>query len=159
MAKLGITINKADLPEDSQGDYSPIPDGWYTTQVTGAELKDTKAGTGQYIKVEHTIVGEQFSGRKVWGNINIQNPNEKAEEIGRQQLNKLMTAIGLNMLEDTDELVGKDVSIKLKIKEASGGYDASNEVKGYKASGSAAPAGGPSAPSAPAGAGKPPWNK
>jgi hypothetical protein len=153
MASLGTVINREDLPEDSSGDYSPLPEGWYTTQITGAELKDTKSGTGKYIKVEHTVVGEQFSGRKVWGMINIQNPNEKAEEIGRQQLNKMMTAVGLAKLEDTDELVGLDVSIKLKIKEAANGYDASNEVKGYKAMGSA-PAGA-SAPKAESSA--PPW--
>jgi hypothetical protein len=151
MASLGTVINREDLPEDSSGDYSPLPEGWYTTQITGAELKDTKSGTGKYIKVEHTVVGEQFSGRKVWGMINIQNPNEKAEEIGRQQLNKMMTAVGLTKLEDTDELVGLDVSIKLKIKEAANGYDASNEVKGYKSMGG----GGASAPKAESSA--PPW--
>lgn len=139
MAQLGYTINKADLPEDSSsGDYTPLPEGWYDVQVTGAEVKDTKSGTGQYIKVEYTIVGQDYAGRKVWGMLNIKNDNDKAEEIGRQELNKLMSSIGIESLTDTDQLVGPELSVKLKIRPAQGEYGPSNDVKGYKAKAKAA---------------------
>tara|TARA_R110002126_G_scaffold30625_1_gene99885 strand:- start:224 stop:691 length:468 start_codon:yes stop_codon:yes gene_type:complete len=155
MAQLGEAIKRSELPVDEVGSYDPLPEGWYTTKITNSELKDTKSGTGQYIKLEFTVTSESFSGRKVWGMLNIRNDNEKAEEIGRKQLNSLMAALGMESLGDTDELVGGDVSIKLKIKEASGGYDASNDVKAYKAiqGGSS-----PKATAAPEKA-APPWSK
>ena len=40
MANLGTTFSRDELPV-SQG-FEPIPAGWYTATVTGAELKDTK---------------------------------------------------------------------------------------------------------------------
>lgn len=135
MANLGGTINRTDLPEEEKGSYDPLPEGWYEVAMTGAELKDTKAGTGKYIKVEYTVIGENYTGRKIWGNLNIQNPSEKAEEIGRRQLNSLMSAVGIDQLEDTDQLVGNDLKIKLKIREAKDGYDASNDVSGFKSLG------------------------
>lgn len=47
-------------------------------------------------------------------------------------LGSLMRAIGLHKVTDTDELIGAQIVIKLDIKAASDGYDASNEVRGYK---------------------------
>jgi hypothetical protein len=157
MADLGMMFNRNELPEDTGGSYEPLPEGWYDVKITGAEVKDTKSGTGRYIKVEYTVEGDNYSGRKVWGNLNIRNDSEKAEEIGRKQLNSLMGAIGLESLGDTDELIGNDLSIKLKVRPASGGYDASNDVSGFKAlAGAKVPA--PVAPKAESGS-KPPWSK
>ena len=161
MAQLGQTINRSELPVDEGGgDFSPLPEGWYDTKITGSELKDTKSGTGQYIKVEFTVIGADFSGRKVWGMLNIRNDNEKAESIGRQQLNSLMAAIGLESLSDTDDLIGADVSIKVKIKPASGDYKAGNDVGGYKALEGKTPDVPATAPANPAPAkSTPPWSK
>ena len=132
MAQLPSMFNREELPVDDSS-YEPLPEGWYPVQITGAELKETKAGTGQYIKVEYTVVGDNYQGRKVWGMLNIVNPNETAENIGRKQLNQLMAATALDSVQDTDEFVGKTLNIKLKIKPASGEYEASNDVKGFKA--------------------------
>jgi hypothetical protein len=98
----------------------------------------------------------------VFGNLNIKNPNPKAEEIGRQQLGDIMRAIGLAKVTDTDQLIGGQVAIKLEVKQDEQ-YGAGNEVKGFRSvSGSAAPAAAaPFAAAAPAATGKaaPPWAK
>jgi hypothetical protein len=69
----------------------------------------------------------------VFGNLNIKNPNPKAEEIGRQQLGNIMRAIGLTKVNDTDQLIGGDLSIKLKVTAETDNYAASNDVSGFKA--------------------------
>ena len=75
----------------------------------------------------------------VFGNLNIQNPNPKAEEIGRQQLGELMRSIGLAKVTDTDQLIGGNLQIKLDIKRDEQ-YGDKNEVRGFKAvSGGALP--------------------
>ena len=167
MACLGQTFDANELPQGNGGNYDPLPPGWYTATITAAELKPTKDGSGQYIKVRYDITGPTHQGRVVFGNLNIKNASAKAEEIGRQQLGEIMRAIGLARVTDTDQLIGGSLSIKLSVREATEQYDAQNEVKGFKAiTGSvptfAAPAASPAA-SAPASAGPakaaPPWAK
>jgi hypothetical protein len=163
MAFLGETISVNDLPVSEAGNYDPLPAGWYTANITGAELKSTKAGDGQYIAVRYDITGPSHQGRVVFGNINVRNASPKAEGIGRQQLGDIMRAIGLAKVSDTDELIGGSLSIKLDIKEAQGDYKARNEVRGFKAlegSPTTFKSAAPSAPTASATAkAAPPWAK
>lgn len=164
MSFLGQTFDANELPQGN-GNYEPLPPGWYHANITGAELKSTKAGNGQYIAVRYDITGPTHQGRVVFGNLNIKNPNPKAEEIGRQQLGEIMRAIGLAKVTDTDQLIGGSLQIKLEIRQQEG-YEPSNDVKGYKAtSGSVPTPAAASAPAqaaaAPAASGKaaPPWAK
>jgi hypothetical protein len=156
MANLGKSFLAEDLP--SGGSYECLPAGWYTATIHSAELKTTKAGTGQYIAVRYDVTGPTHQNRVVYGNINIDNANPKAEEIGRQQLRSLMESIGLAKLTDTDQLIGGNVKIKLKV-ENDPQYGDRNQVNGFASVSGAAPL-KPSAP-APAPAAKsssaPPW--
>jgi hypothetical protein len=139
MAFLNEEFNVNELPQGN-GNFEPLPAGWYTATISQSELKATNAGNGQYIKLRYDITGPTHQGRVVFGNLNIKNANPKAEEIGRQQLGDIMRAIGLAKVTDTDQLIGGQIGIKLQIKEDAQ-YGASNEVKGFKSvSGSAAPA-------------------
>jgi len=159
MAALDHTYSAADLPQ-SENNFDPLPPGWYQGGIKSAELKTTKDGSGKYIAVRYDITGPTHSGRVVFGNINIRNKSEKAEEIGRQQLGDLIRAIGLPTISDTDQLIGGNVSIKLAIREQEG-YEPTNEIKAYKATdGSKAPAiSAPQAASASNGKAAPPWAK
>lgn len=132
MAFLNQTFTAAELPQGSS--YDPLPAGWYSAKITGAELRNTKTGGGQYIAVKYDITGPTHQGRIVFGNVNIKNQNPKAEEIGRQQLGEIMRAIGLAKVTDTDQLIGGSLQIKLTI-EAQEGYEPQNNVKGFKSAG------------------------
>ena len=164
MAFLNEEFNVNELPQGN-GNFEPLPAGWYTATISQSELKATKAGNGQYIKLRYDITGPSHQGRVVFGNLNIKNANPKAEEIGRQQLGDIMRAIGLAKVTDTDQLIGGQIGIKLEVKQDEQ-YGASNEVKGFKSvSGSAAPSASvipaktaAPAPAAPAKA-APPWAK
>lgn len=159
MAKLNESFVADDMPKNERsGDFEPLPAGWYDVRITAAELKETNARTGQYIKLRYDVVGPTHQGRVVFGNLNIRNPNPKAEEIGRQQLGDIMRAVGLPRVDDTDQLIGKSLTVKLTIKAADAQYSAGNEVKGFRASGGSAP---PSASTgaAPAKSSTPPWAK
>jgi hypothetical protein len=157
MANLGQSFDVNDIPE-STNSYEPLPEGWYPVVIQTAELKATKDGTGSYISIKYGLSG---SARTVYGNINIRNQSQKAEEIGRQNLGEIMRAIGLSRVTDSDELIGGNLMIKLVIKDDQT-YGRKNEVKGYKAiEGAPAPKSMPKPAAAPAAAGKaaPPWAK
>jgi hypothetical protein len=164
--RLDQPINVNSLPESDRS-YDPVPPGWYAARIHSAEVKDTKAGNGQYIKIRYDIVGPSHQGRVVFGNLNIRNPNAKAEQIGRQQLGELMRAIGLAEIQDTDQLIGGACEIKLDVQAAEGEYAARNEVRGWKHQGGGTTAATkpqwaqPDAPkaAAPAATKSPPWRK
>ena len=136
MAFLDEEFSIDSLPPGTSN-FEPLPEGWYNSTITGAEVKATNAGTGKYIAVKYTITGPTHQGRVVFGNLNIKNPSTKAEEIGRQQLGEIMRAIGLAKVQDTDQLIGGNLGIKLTVK--TGEY-AGNEIRGYRALGGAASA-------------------
>jgi len=154
-----FTFKASDAPvDDNDGSFEPLPAGWYTANITGTELKDTKDGTGKYIAMRYDITGPTHQGRVIFDNINIVNKNPKAEDIGRRDLGKIMKAVKLEEMNDTDELCGKSLGVKLKIEPAKDGYDAKNRVAAFKPS-----EGNASSPPAPNG-GKAesagvPWNK
>jgi hypothetical protein len=159
MGFLSQSFDINELPVSQE--YGVLPAGWYSVSITKADVKPTKAGTGEYINLMYTVTGPTHQGRTVWGIINIRNPNPKAEEIGRQQLGELMRAIGLAKVQNTDQLIGKDLVIKLAVKDDDRGGER-NDVKGFKAvQGGAMPSmpSIPSAPEAPSAKAAPPWAK
>lgn len=138
MAFLGQVFKPEDAPV-SENSFDPIPAGEYQCTVKGAELKQTKAGTGAYISLQLGIDGPTHTGRVVFTNLNIQNPNEVAERIGREQLGQIQRAAGLGPVEDSDQLIGAQMAIKVTVKNDPT-YGPGNEVKGFKPIGSAPPA-------------------
>lgn len=154
--KLDTPINVADLPA-ATGDYSVIPEGTYPAVVKSATIENTKAGTGQYVKVRFDITGDKHAGRVVFTNLNIRNPNPKAEEIGRAQLGELARALGLATVTDTDQLIGGQCQIKLTVR-TSEAYGEQNEVKGYKSLAGSPPPAPPKTTTVTANS-APPWAK
>ncbi|MFA5703763.1 MAG: DUF669 domain-containing protein [Advenella sp.] len=116
-----------------------IPAGDYEADIKEVELKPTKDGRGEYVKLRHDIIGPSHQGRVIFANINISNPSQAAESIGRQQLNELQGATGVYALrapQDLQQFAGRRVIIKVSRKEDkeygdSQGYK--NEIKGWKA--------------------------
>lgn len=161
MARLDASFDSSQV-EPQTGDFAPLPAGEYQVRVASSELKPTKAGDGQYIKLRLDVIGPTHAGRVLFSNINIRNKNPKAEDIGRQQLSSICRAIGVPVLNDTDELIGGTLLVKVTVK--SDEYGEGNEVKAYKAIGGSvapavsAPPRAASAPTAPAAGGAaPPW--
>jgi hypothetical protein len=159
MAQLNQPFVESELPK-SERNFDPLPAGWYNATIGGAEIKQTKAGTGEYIAIRYDITGPTHQGRVIFGNLNIKNANPQAESIGYQQMGELMRAIGLARVDDTDQFVGGQLQIKLDIRK-SDQYGDSNDVKAFKAiSGGAMPMAAVTA-AAPKAAAKatPPWQK
>src|SRR5574343_604277 len=100
MSKLSVAI-KGDVTAGTDGDFGPIPDGWYATKIVAAEIKQTKAGTGNYVSVQFSVTGPTHVNRRIFSIYNIQNPNAEAEKIGLAELARLAGACGIEKLEDT----------------------------------------------------------
>ena len=113
--------------------YEPIPAGWYQVVITDSEEKPTKAMTGSYLRMTLEVIDGPHKGRKVFDNLNLNNPNSIAVEIAQRTLSAICRATGVMTPRQSGELHDKPMMAKIAVKPASGGYDASNEVKGYEA--------------------------
>ncbi len=144
--------------EDDQRDDSPLPAGEYTVEVERAEIKSTKNGAGKGVNVQFSVLGDDHGNRKIFNWFNIAHTNQQAADIGQRQLATMVKATGLAAINDTEELLGKVLNVRIKIK------DGRNEVTSYKpAEAVSAPAAAPGKPAA-APAAKPsapvmPWQR
>lgn len=139
-------------------------------EITNSEVKDATTGSGSYLALECTVVGPEYVGRKIWKNITLKNSSEKAEQIGQGQLSALCRALGIGVLEDSDDLFQKMFRGRVVIeagrpkdKNNPNGekYDDRNDIGAFEPLGSEAPA--PVAKAAAPAANKPaaakPWAK
>jgi hypothetical protein len=156
MAFLDEVFDINDLPDNNTGSYDPLPPGWYSATIKSVEVRQTKAQTGKYLAIRYDITGPTHQGRVIFGNINFQNPNPKAEEIGRGQLKDIMKCTGIDRVTDTDQLIGGSLMIKLAIRK-SDEYGDNNDVKAFKPVDGATPMAATSKPAAAATKAAPPW--
>jgi hypothetical protein len=128
MASLNFDASQVS-PKDE-----PIPAGDYVAQIRDSEIKDTKAGTGQVLRLTWVILDGPFVGRTVFDRINVQNQNPTAEKIGQQTLSSICHTLGVLRLQDSIQLHNIPCKISVKIKKDDQ-YGDSNEIKGYSAIG------------------------
>lgn len=129
MAKFGFDVSEVEV--DAPVSYDPLPEGEYVLKALDAEEKTTSRGDGSYIKVKYEVVKGDYEGRLLWQNFNVNNPSEKAQKIGRQQLKAWATACGKPDADDTDKLLDKPFKAAVSIEPGSGGYAASNKIKAF----------------------------
>ena len=159
MASLNMNFDASTVQPTSS--YDPLPNGEYLVVAVASDMKPTKAG-GQYLELELEVLDGNFKGRKLWDRINLVNSNPKTVEIAQRQLSSLCHAAGVMNVTDSSQLHNFPVIATIKYKEPQNGYDASNEVRGYKKANDSATPQAPQQQAAPvtqtAGA-TPPWGR
>jgi len=104
-----------------------LPAGWMDGYIELAEIRDTKSDTGQYIYIAwRTLDGQHL----VHDHINIKNTNSMAVNIGLRTLGTIAHALGLESIDDTEQLNGREIAARLAIEEA-GEWPARNVIKAY----------------------------
>ena len=156
MAKLNL--NPADFENISDGAPEILPVGDYTMQIVQSDLRDTKAGDGQYLWLELEILGPKYVGRKYWERVNLFNKNETTVKIARKTLSNICAALGFSALpDDSDQLHFKPLKVVITHKE--------NKMGNLETRAAYYPTGAstPSAPAAPTpaqtGAAPKPWER
>jgi hypothetical protein len=153
---------------EAQADLSAIPTGEYLAVIVDSDMKPTKKNDGQFLELVHEIMDGEFKGRKVWANLNLDNPSVKAVEIANRQLASIREATGVMNPTDSQQLHYKPMVIRVEFIPAgttqNNGYVTTrdgNEIKAWKkAEGAAATASAPAQQSAPAaGTTTPPWQR
>jgi hypothetical protein len=128
MAELGRTFNSQEHNTE-QADYSTLPLGIYQLEVTASDVVPTKAGTGTILKVTYEVTApEEFKSHKIFGNLNLENPNAQAAEIGQRELASLCRSIGISALTNSEELHFHTFTAKVGLEKPQPGYSAKNKI-------------------------------
>ena len=141
--------------------YEPIPAGWYQAIISNSEMKATRDGYGEYLSLTLQIIEGQYENRLVFARLNLKNANDKAVDIARKDLAAICRAVGVMSPQASEELHDIPLMIKVKVRPASGDYEASNDIGGYKAVEGAnlTPAPKTQTPVTPSAPAKKPWQK
>lgn len=117
-----------------------IPAGWYHAIAVATEVKEAKADADNtYLAVSFRLLNPEVSGRQVFARITLTHHNPVAQSLGQSQLAQLCRAVGKLVLEDTQELHGIPLEVKVLVEPPKNGYDEGNKVTGYRASTTDAP--------------------
>ena len=126
----GYNFNAEEVEPSSS--FDPIPAGWYTAIISNSELKATRDGYGEYLSLTLQVIEGQYENRLVFARLNLKNANDKAVDIARKDLAAICRAVGVMSPQASEELHDIPLMIKVKVRAASGDYEASNDIGGYK---------------------------
>ena len=96
-------------------------------------MKRNKADTGSYLEMRVQILDEEYTGRLVFERLNLDNPNDTAVKIAQRTLADICEAVGVLEVEDSEELHGIEMLVRVGIQPAKGDWGASNVIKKYMA--------------------------
>ena len=128
---MELMFDVKDVVEEDRS-FSPLQPGDYQVIVDDSEFRETKKGDGRYLHLELSVISEPGKGRKIFDNLNLENPNPTAVEIAQRQLASLVRACGKVQIKDSSELHNIPVVANISIRPGSNGYDDSNDVKYYR---------------------------
>ena len=146
---------------EPQQNFSALEPGRYEVIVTDSELKDTKAGTGQYLQLTFEVVGNAAKGRKLWTRLNVSNPNKTAEEIAYRELAAICQSTGVAWpLDDSEDLHHIPLMVDVVQERNPVNESIGNKIRGYAPSNLALDLPEALKPTPkPAGAARQPWAK
>jgi len=139
-----LNFNAAEV--QPQQSFDALPPGRYEAIISASEMKDTKAGTGQYLQLTFDVVGGQYEGRKLWSRLNLVNPNATAVQIAERELSAICHCVGILVPTDSEELHDALLVIDViqELNPMSG--QQTNRIKGYSQGSAPAPKAKPAAP-------------
>ena len=127
-----VNFAQYDLATAKANSFDVLPAGEYPCVIVDLEEKPTKDGTGKRLNVKLQVISGSAQNRTILDGFNVVNKSPKAQEIGRGQLKAMCIAAGSENPKTSQELIGKKVVVKVKVKPDDSGNDR-NEVTSYKA--------------------------
>ena len=129
-------MNNAQTQEKKS--YEPVPNGEYVVALNRVGEKATKNGNGSYIDASFSIIEGDYAKRLLFHTFLISHTSDKAQSIGREQLDKFLKSVGVNGGFESlgydalalESLVGKELLVNTTI-EANPGFKDRNKIKKF----------------------------
>ena len=107
MAQLNFKASNIQITERPGAAFGPLPAGEYEMVIVRSETRPTRAGNGHFLELEMQVISGPASGRRHWERMNLDNVNAQAVKIAQEQLARLCVALGLDEVNDSEELHDK----------------------------------------------------
>lgn len=133
MANLGYEANVEKDVQEYKAGFEVIEPGWKKVVIVGSEIKDTRAGNGKMLILTDEL--QDGTKRTLTDRLNIFNPSEKAQIIGRAALAKIAQSVGhKGTLTDSKVLHGRPFEVKIEIEEFESNTEPGKMLKSNKIS-------------------------
>ena len=129
MAYIGYEFNANEV--EPAAPMEVVPPGEYVVHIKNSEMKDNKAGTGQYLQLDVEIAEGEWKNRRIFARLNLDNPNPTAVEIANRELSSICHAIGVMKVRDSSQLHHKKLIAKVDVEKREK-YDPQNVIKNWK---------------------------
>lgn len=140
MALLNMQFSQDEIKDAQSNKFELIPAGTYLAEINRSEIKQNNSGSGDRLSLGFKILDGQYTGRLVFQDITLRNTNDIAQKIGREQMAQLVHACGRTSVQDSSELHGIPMQIKVAIrKDKTGQYEDQNEIKKFAPMGGSRP--------------------
>jgi len=93
-----------------------LPAGEYLAEIVESDYKQTRSGNGAYLELVFEIVDGEYKGRQLVERLNLENPNETTVKIAKGTLARILLALDLFAVADSEELHHKPMRIKVELK-------------------------------------------
>lgn len=142
---------------EPEAGFPVLPAGEYEVVIIESKMEPTKKGDGKLLKLTLQVSSGPEMNKKIFDQLNTQNPNEIAQRIGRATLSAICRAVNVLTPKDSAELHMKPLRAKVII-ENDAQYGMKNKVKSYHPkSGVSAPMANPLQVDAVGPSGRKPW--
>lgn len=123
---------------EGREDFQPLNPGTYRVAISESELKQSKSGSGQYLKLKLIVLDGPDKDRTLFDNLNLYHDNATTVKIAKQTLDEIILAVayqrqGLKTVSDSSELHNIPMDVEVGVQPAQGNYGPSNVIKKYKA--------------------------
>jgi hypothetical protein len=131
--------------EVTEREFALIPNGKYRATITSAEKLQSKANSqNHYLEL---VIEIDSQSSRIWDRLNLWNKNVNAVNASVSRLNQIASALGLQRVGDSDEILHKQIGVEVGIDKGNNGYaDKNNITKYFSAKDSDAPPARESAP-------------
>jgi len=119
-----MNFNNNDVP------LTAVPDGEYIVEIVDSELKPNKAGNGINFFLKYKTIEGQYIGAIIQDSCIFSHSNMMAENIGKRRIRLINEAIGLSVITDTAQYLGKVLKIRVEVEKVDG--NAFLKVKDYE---------------------------
>ncbi len=126
------TVQPATAPE-------ALATGWYPANITSAQEKPTKAGTGSLLEIKYKL---QNNNKTLTSRHNVKNQNPQAVDIAYQEIAAIANSVGFPKAQTAQQLVGGPLELYVvKVPRDDKPAEMTNDVKGFRAIGAGGPVG------------------
>ena len=115
--------------------FEPIPEGIYHVSIVDSETNPTKSGDGSHLDLTYEVLDGDHAGSRVIDMLNLDNKIKKTSDIAKGTLSAICRAVNVLTPNDSADLHGIPLYIKVSIEERPGKNFGDPPIKGNKVTG------------------------